>query len=55
LKPQTHKDSRTDELVIANKHLAFQYEERQKRATELIIANKELVAQNEEKRNGQQN
>jgi len=49
LKPQTHKDSRTDELVIANKHLAFQYEERQKRATELIIANKELVAQNEEK------
>jgi signal transduction histidine kinase/DNA-binding NarL/FixJ family response regulator len=37
------------ELIIANKELAFQNEEKEKRAAELIIANKELVYQNEEK------
>jgi len=37
------------ELVIVNKELAFQNEEKEKRATELIIANNELVFQNEEK------
>jgi hypothetical protein len=37
------------ELIIANKELAFQNEEKEKRATELIIANKELAFQNEEK------
>jgi PAS domain S-box-containing protein len=37
------------ELIIANKELVFQNEEKEKRAAELIIANKELVFQNEEK------
>ena len=37
------------ELIIANKELAFQNEEKEKRAAELIIANKELAFQNEEK------
>jgi len=37
------------ELIIANKELAFQNEEKAKRAAELIIANKELAFQNEEK------
>lgn len=37
------------ELVIANKELVFQNEEKEKRAAELIIANKELLFQNEEK------
>ncbi|MDP2761992.1 MAG: PAS domain S-box protein [Sideroxyarcus sp.] len=37
------------ELVIANKELVFQNEEKEKRAAELVIANKELVFQNEEK------
>jgi PAS domain S-box-containing protein len=37
------------ELIIANKELIFQNEEKEKRAAELIIANKELVFQNEEK------
>ncbi len=32
------------ELIIANKELAFQNEEKEKRAAELIIANKELLA-----------
>jgi PAS domain S-box-containing protein len=41
--------TRADELIIANKELAFQNEEKQKRADELIIANKELAFQNEEK------
>ncbi len=36
-------------LLIANKELAFQNEEKEKRAAELLIANKELVFQNEEK------
>jgi len=37
------------ELIIANKELAFQDQEKGKRADELIIANKELAFQNEEK------
>jgi hypothetical protein len=37
------------ELIIANKELAFQNEEKEKRAAELIIANKELAFQNKEK------
>jgi PAS domain S-box-containing protein len=37
------------ELIIANKELAFQNKEKEKRADELITANKELVFQNEEK------
>jgi PAS domain S-box-containing protein len=37
------------ELIIANKDLTFQNEEKEKRANELIIANKELVFQNDEK------
>src|SRR5664280_331134 len=37
------------ELIIANKDLTFQNEEKEKRANELIIANKELVFQNKEK------
>jgi putative nucleotidyltransferase with HDIG domain len=36
-------------LIIANKELAFQHEDKEKRAAELIIANKELAFQNEEK------
>src|ERR1035437_4265609 len=38
-----------EELIIANKELAFQNGEKEKRADELIIANKELAFQNEEK------
>ena len=36
-------------MIIANKELAFQNDEKVKRAEELIIANKELVFQNKEK------
>ena len=36
-------------LILANKALIFQSDEREKRAAELIIANKELTFQNEEK------
>jgi signal transduction histidine kinase len=43
------KREKSDELIIANKELAFQNEEKEKRAAELIIANKELAFQNEEK------
>jgi PAS domain S-box-containing protein len=42
-------DQKANELIIANKKLAFQNEEKDKRADELIIANKELLFQNEEK------
>src|SRR5476651_1343187 len=42
-------DKKSDELLIANKELAFQNEEKEKRAAELIIANKELAFQNDEK------
>jgi len=40
---------RSDELIAANKELAYQHEEKAKRAAELGIANKELAFQNEEK------
>jgi len=40
---------KSDDLIIAIKEIAFQYEEKEKRAAELIIANKELVYQNDEK------
>jgi PAS domain S-box-containing protein len=40
---------RVEQLIIANKELTFQSEEKEKRAAELIIANKELAFQNEEK------
>jgi PAS domain S-box-containing protein len=40
---------KAEELIIANKELAFQNEEKEKRAAELIIAIKELAFQNEEK------
>ena len=43
------KKNEQHELIIANKELAFQNEEKEKRAAELIIANKELVFQNDEK------
>jgi len=43
------KIKKSNELIIANKELAFQNEEKEKRAAELIIANKELAFQNEEK------
>ena len=43
--------TREQELLIANKELAFQEAEKEKRAAELIIANKELVFQDEEKEN----
>jgi light-regulated signal transduction histidine kinase (bacteriophytochrome) len=45
----TKNDS--DELIIANREIAFQHQEKENRAAELIIANKELVFQNEEKEN----
>ena len=41
--------NQADELVLANKELAFQNEEKGKRADELVLANKELAFQNEEK------
>ena len=43
------KRKKSDELIIANKELAFQNREKEKRADELSIANKELAFQNEEK------
>jgi len=39
----------TKELLVANKELAFQNEEKGKRAAELVITNKKLAFQNEEK------
>jgi len=47
----TERKRAEQELIIANKELAFQNEEKEKRAAELIIANKELAFQNEEKEN----
>jgi diguanylate cyclase (GGDEF)-like protein len=41
--------SKLAELVIANKELAFQNDEKEKRAAELVIANEELAFQNGEK------
>ena len=43
------KNNESDELILANKELVFQNNEKEKRAAELIIANKELVFQNNEK------
>ena len=43
------KNKILDELIIANKELAFQNKEKEKRAAELILANKELAFQNKEK------
>ena len=40
---------KTAKLIIANKELVFQNEEKEKRAADLIVANKELAFQNEEK------
>ena len=37
------------ELVVANKELSFQHDEKAKRADELVIANKELIFQHDEK------
>src|ERR1035437_5613753 len=45
----TPRKKAEQELIIANKDLTFQNEEKEKRANELLIANKELVFQNEEK------
>ena len=43
------KIKKSDELIIANKELAFQNEEKEKLAAELIIARTELAFQKEEK------
>ena len=45
----TERKRKEENLIIANKELAFQNKEKEKRAAELIIANKELAFQNEEK------
>ncbi|WP_264521845.1 ATP-binding protein [Flavobacterium sp. N1994] len=45
----TNQKKITAELLLANKELAFQNEEKEKRAAELVIANKELEHQNSEK------
>jgi signal transduction histidine kinase len=46
---ERNKANRNDELLLVNKRLAQQIEERKKRAAELVIANAELAYQNEEK------
>ena len=43
------EEKQADQLLIANRELLFQNEEKEKRANELAIANKELVFQNREK------
>ncbi len=43
------KNNDANELIIANKEIAFQQQEKENRAAELIIANKELLFQYEEK------
>jgi PAS domain S-box-containing protein len=45
----TERKRKEENLIIANKELAFQNKEKEKRAAELIIANKELAFQNKEK------
>jgi PAS domain S-box-containing protein len=45
----TQRKRAEEELIIANKELLFQNEEKEKRAAELVLANKELIYQNEEK------
>ncbi|WP_337968153.1 ATP-binding protein [uncultured Flavobacterium sp.] len=47
--PERTKVNHNDELLLVNKRLARQIEERKKRASELVIANAELAYQNEEK------
>ncbi|MDA6072393.1 ATP-binding protein [Flavobacterium sp. AC] len=47
--PERNKANHNDELLLVNKRLAQQIEERKKRAAELIIANTELAFQNKEK------
>jgi signal transduction histidine kinase len=47
--PGITRKKRAEELIIANKELVFQNEEKEKRASELVIANKELAYQNQEK------
>ncbi len=49
VKYKTPKRRSTSMLIIANKKLAFQNQEKQMRADELILANIELAFQNEEK------
>ena len=49
--PEMDMQKKSDELILANKELAFQKEEKGKRAAELILANKELAFQNDEKEN----
>ncbi|MEK6266537.1 MAG: HAMP domain-containing histidine kinase [Clostridium sp.] len=46
LKENKEKEKRAEELIIANKELAFQNEEKAKRAEELIIANSNLIIAN---------
>jgi Signal transduction histidine kinase len=43
------KRKKSDEVIMANKELAFQNKEKEKREAELTIANKELDFQNKEK------
>ena len=43
---ERERNQAEEELIISNKELVFQNEEKEKRAAELIIANKELVFQN---------
>jgi len=47
--PERNKTNHHEELVLVNKRLAQQIEERKEHAAELIIANKELAFQNKEK------
>jgi signal transduction histidine kinase len=47
--PERTKVNHNDELLLVNKRLAQQIEERKKRASELVIANAELAYQNDEK------
>ena len=47
--PERNKINHNDELLLVNKRLAQQIEERKKRAAELLIANTELAYQNKEK------
>ncbi|MTH15195.1 ATP-binding protein [Flavobacterium sp. LC2016-01] len=49
--PEKSKANHNDELLLVNKKLSQQIEERKKRAAELIIANIELAYQNKEKEN----
>jgi len=48
-KKYIEQEKRSIELLIANKELTFQNDEKEKWAVELIIANKELAFQNNEK------